>query len=225
MRQRGAYSVNASHTWRAGGGSTVRFPRKDYAETGPRWLILQCRNQVSVHPYLALEGWHVYVHIIHVALHACKVKSRDLLSLSRYIIYFFYTAVRDIKWERLLTEDLTSHAGRKCSASLSDYGPCIYVWIWIAASLSRGEPSFPPSVTRSCTPASPRRDTRDPCLPLLPFCRRCNLQRPLNAFMNEVGKLLEYRSTGCMHTRWVRKQDVSVRDCRSEPVLDRCRWY
>lgn len=75
----------------------MRFPRKDYAETGPRRLVPQCRNQVSVHPYLALEGWHVYVHII--ALHACKVKSRDLLSLSRYIIYiyFFYTAMRDIK--------------------------------------------------------------------------------------------------------------------------------
>jgi len=36
---------------------------------------------------------------------------------------------------------------------------------------------------------------------------RCNLQRPLNASMNEVGKLLEYRSAGCVYTRWIRKRE------------------
>lgn len=112
MRQRGAYSVNASHIWRADGGSTVRFPRKDYAGTGPRWLVSQCRNQVSVHPYLALEGWHVYVHIMRSIARLQSKVSRAPISFSLYIIYFFYTAVRDIEWERLLTEDLTSHAGR-----------------------------------------------------------------------------------------------------------------
>lgn len=45
---------------------------------------------------------------------------------------------------------------------------------------------------------------------------RCNLQRPLNASMNEVGKLLEYRSAGCVHTRWVRKREPSPSPTTSE---------
>lgn len=46
---------------------------------------------------------------------------------------------------------------------------------------------IPLLVLRSCTvPCRAPRAT----VPTTPFCRRCNLQRPLNAFMNEVGKLL-----------------------------------
>jgi len=59
-------------------------------------------------------------------------------------------------------------------------------------------------------PASPRVATRA-TVPTASFCRQCNLQRPLNASMNEVGKLLEYRSTGCMHTRWVKENESQPR--------------
>lgn len=72
------------------------FPRKDYAETGPRQLVPQCRNQVSVHPYLALGVARLYViNIEHIA-HSRKVSRRSLI----FLAIFFDSAVRDVRSEK-----------------------------------------------------------------------------------------------------------------------------
>lgn len=165
MRQRGTYSVNASQTRQASGGFHERIMLKLVRASR---LVPQCRNQVSVYPYLARGGMFVHIYCTRMyntrsILHACKVESRDLLSFSLYV--YFFPAWHRVR--RILSEALTWLGPRAhpCTYTRSMH---VHMCVCPAASLPRrAKAKFPFLGHTFLHPSLRCRDTRDPCLPLL----------------------------------------------------------